>query len=199
MRPRQAGQTFVFECADGDSSFAFVMKNGPDEIALWLPWRFERPYLVLPRVRAASGVRYEGDDVTVWTRNNEALLEVDGESFRACRYDQQRSIWEDAKLSGVDFRATGNEPGWYLEIRRSDRLTFVYDYGEHRVVTPCPEATVDVEARQAIYHAVTQTHDLTVTLERGPCADTMSDEQFETRVTVDLDGTTFGGCGRALH
>ncbi|MDA0335458.1 MAG: MliC family protein [bacterium] len=199
MLPQPVGQTFVYECAVGDSSFIFSMKTGPGEIALWLPWRFQRPHLVLGQVRAASGARYEGGGVTVWTKGEEALVEVEGETFRGCRHNRRLSIWEHAKLSGVDFRAVGNEPGWNLEIRRQDRLTFVYDYGDQRLVTPCPDPATDAAARRSIYHAATEAHELTVTLEYGPCVDTMSDEIFETKVTVDLDGTTFRGCGRALH
>lgn len=178
---------------------SFIMKNGPGEIALWLPKRFGHPYLVLGRVRAASGARYEGDGVTVRTKGDDASLVVDDESFTGCRHDRRRSIWEHAKLSGVDFRAIGNEPGWHLEIRRSLRLTFVYAYGEQRVVTPCPEPSIDVDAQRTVYQAGAQGHDLKVVLEGTCCTDTMSDEQFETTVTVDFDGVIFRGCGRALH
>ncbi len=52
---------------------SFIMKNGPGEIALWLPKRFGHPYLVLGQVRAASGARYEGDGVTVM-RSGAALI-----------------------------------------------------------------------------------------------------------------------------
>ena len=58
------------------------------------------------------------------------MLEVDGETIRGCTEDRYESIWEDAKLSGVDFRAVGNEPGWVLEIRDSESIRFEYDYGQ---------------------------------------------------------------------
>lgn len=199
MHPRQSGQTYVFDCADGDTSFSFTIKNGPGEIALWLPRRFARPYMVLGQVRAASGSKFVDDGVMVWTKGDDAMLEIDDTTWSGCRHDRRRSIWEHAKLSGVDFRAVGNEPGWHLELRRGQHISFVYDYGQQVVRTPWAAPTVDTAAGQTIYHVETGAHRLKLTLEAGPCADTMSDETFETRVTVDLDGTLYAGCGRALH
>jgi membrane-bound inhibitor of C-type lysozyme len=50
-----------------------------------LPARFGRSDLVLGQVRAASGAKYEGDGVVVWTKGDEALLEVDGATYPGCR------------------------------------------------------------------------------------------------------------------
>jgi putative lipoprotein len=195
-----AGTTAVFDCSDPDGGdFDFVMRTGPGEIAVWLPLRFNRPYLVLGQIRAASGARYEGDGVTVWTHADEALLIVDGEQFGGCALDRARSIWEHAKLSGVDFRAVGNEPGWHLEIRNGDRLQFVYDYGQSEVIAPAPDPLVEAGSRQATYDIQTDTYMLTVRIHGSECIDSMSGEMFESSVVVDLDGKTFQGCGRALH
>ena len=83
MAPQPTGRTLVYSC-DGDA-FAFRIRTGPGEIALWLPARFGSRYLVLGQVRAASGARYQDGDVTVWTNGDEALLEVDGETFTGCQ------------------------------------------------------------------------------------------------------------------
>ena len=45
----------------------------------------------------------------------------------------------------------------------------------------------------------TADHELFVTLRGGGCVDSMSGEEFETRVEVRLDGRSFPGCGQALH
>ncbi|WP_420456669.1 YbaY family lipoprotein [Rubrivirga sp.] len=82
MAPQPTGRTLVFGC---DQAFTFRIRTGPGEIALWLPERFGDRTLVLGQVRAASGARYQDGDVTVWTKGDEALLEVDGESFAGCR------------------------------------------------------------------------------------------------------------------
>lgn len=63
--------------------------------------------------------------------------------------------WEEAKRRGVDFRAVGDEPGWWLEIERGERIEFVTDYGATRVYTPGPEPRIDPQARGTPYHART--------------------------------------------
>lgn len=200
MHAQPAGRTYIFDCG-GTDPFRFTMRSGPGEIALWLPPRFARPYLVLGQVRAASGARYEEDDVVVWTKGDEATLTIGADTFAGCRHDRKASIWEHAKLSGVDFRAVGNEPPWVLEIRRDESLTMWLGYDRQRIVTPHPEPLTDAEARRTTYHAVTEAHDITVTLSlpEGPCRDSMSGDEFETTVEIQLDGRSYRGCGRALH
>lgn len=66
--------------------------------------------------RSASGARNEAEDVLVWTEGTVALLEVGGADYSDCVLDRRASVWEEAKLRGIAFRATGNEPGWHLEI-----------------------------------------------------------------------------------
>ena len=191
--------THVYRCDNRGELFRLITRTGPGELAVWLPPRFEKPYLVLGQTVAASGVKYSGDGVVVWIKGNSAMLEVAGERITGCQEDVRASIWEHAKLSGVDFRAVGNEPGWHLEIRDGRRIDFTYSYGAESVSMPASEPTSDSAARTAVYQTQNDAHDLTVVLEGTTCSDTMSGEVFETRVSVVLDGTEFYGCGRALH
>ncbi|MDH4047259.1 MAG: MliC family protein [Gammaproteobacteria bacterium] len=192
--------TSVFDCGDtAGGAFSFVIKAGPGEIAIWLPPRFGRPYLVLGQSASASGAKFEGDGITVWTHGDEALLKVDNQRFQGCRKNRARSIWEHAKLSGVDFRAAGNEPGWYLEIRNSDSLKFVYEYGQNELLAPAPAPIEDPASRQVTYAVQNDAYSLIVRIIGAPCIDSMSGDQFESHVVVDLDGKTYQGCGRALH
>jgi uncharacterized lipoprotein YbaY len=109
------------------------------------------------------------------------------------------SVWEVARRRGVDFRATGNEPGWWLEIAEGERIAFATDYGATRVVAPAPPPRVEAAAARTTYHAVAEAHDLAVVIEARPCRDDMSGEAFEAAVTVTLDGRVHRGCGRALR
>ena len=113
--------------------------------------------------------------------------------------DPRRSVWEHAKLEGVDFRAVGNEPGWLLEIRNGRSILLVSDYGARRDRFPAPEPRVETDAARTRYETREGDHRLTVVLEGRSCRDSMSGEAFETRVTVTLDDRTLRGCGRALH
>lgn len=195
MLPQTPGQTLVFECQSNAGAFSFTIRTGPGEIALWLPQRFERPYLVLGQVRAASGAKYEGDGVMVWSKGTDAMLEVEGETIRGCTENRYASIWEHAKLSGVDFRGVGNEPGWVLEIRDGDSIRFEYDYGQSEVEVSAPDPEVDPANRSARY----VTDSLEVLVEGVTCNDSMADYTYESRVTVNVAGREYHGCGRALH
>ena len=101
-----SGQTLVYECCD----FEFIARTGPGEIALYLP----DDYRVLGQVRTGLGVKYTNADVTLSSKGEEASLDVGGRHYRDCRLNRARAPWEEARRRGVDFRAVGQEPGWYL-------------------------------------------------------------------------------------
>ena len=185
-------QTYVYECNDG---YGFVARIEGEKAWLFLP----NGTISLPHVRSASGARYSQGPVTFWSKGEEALLETGENSHRNCRNNRRKAIWEDAKLNGIDFRAVGNEPGWYLEIRRGDIIVFVGDYGQsrYRFTTPAPFS--DQQARKTTYRVDDGGHNLTIVIEGRPCLDTMSGDAFESTVTVTLDGKNYRGCGRALH
>jgi putative lipoprotein len=207
--PGWVNPTSVYACSDPDGgSFRLVttaLNMKPGELALWLPPRFERPYEVLIEVEGFAGVQYSAEGVLFSLKDGTAALSVGGRTFEDCRQDRQASVWEHAKLSGVDFRAVGNEPGWHLEIRddlearAGKRIRFVYDYGQQDAVLQAPEPTVDQEARRTVYTGVNGDLSIVVEILGEACQDSMSGEQFETTVTVQFQGTTYQGCGRALH
>src|SRR5688500_19395613 len=58
---------------------------------------------------------------------------------------ERRDPWREAAERGIDFRAIGQEPGWYLEVDDGRSMRLVYDYGERNVITPAPVATTDTE------------------------------------------------------
>ena len=107
----------------------------------------------------------------------------------------RRAVWERAKLDGADFRAVGNEPGWSLEIIAGDRILLITDYGASRVELPLPEPYVDQTNRRTRWDA----GEFIVEVMGRPCRDSMSGELFDTEVSVQWQGQTLSGCGRALH
>ncbi len=197
MQGVRTGVTRVFNCDAEGGAFSFTVRTGPGEAAVWLPERFGSRYLVLGQAGAASGAKYEGDGVMVWSKGQEALLTVDGEEFTGCRLDPSAAPWEDARRLGVTFRGTGNEPGWLLEITEGERIRFQYAYGEKEAVVPAPAPAVTGNRR--VYRAATEAHTLTATVTNESCIDGMSAQVFSHRVRVELDGETFNGCGRMLR
>lgn len=185
-------RTLVYECPDG---FEAVVRLETDHAWLFLPGRTAE----LPRVPSGSGIHYADGTLRFWGKGEEARFEIDGTTHRGCRNNPRRAVWEHAKLNGADFRAVGNEPGWYLEISEGAGILLVTDYGQNQYRFEHAELTERPLERTSIYRANTDGHALELVLRAEPCRDSMSGEAFETRVTVYLDHRTLHGCGRALH
>jgi uncharacterized membrane protein len=157
-----------------------------------------QPETAVYRCQAASG------EVTLVTRTRQNGMHVflppdpDG-GHLDCELDRRASIWEHAKLNGVDFRATGNEPGWVLEVREGERLDLSYDYGQSSLSVPIDETSTDTASRTTTFSGTAAGLKLTVTLSGEGCSDTMSDETFPTRVEVAFAERKLSGCGRPLH
>ena len=153
---------------------------------------------VLPQAIAASGVRYVGDDMLVWTKGYWAMVEMNGKTYTDCVITEVFSPkpWDEARARGAAFRGIGNEPGWTVEIIPGDRIVIEADYGERHVTVPDPGATIRGE--QTVYHAVTEAHDVRLVITHEPCHDVMSGERFEYSVHLTIDGQAYHGCGRRL-
>ena len=121
------------------------------------------------------------------------------EVYLNCEHDRRASIWEHAKLSGVDFRAVGNEPGWVLEIREGSRLELSYDYGQATIDAAIRDTHSDSARRSTRYTGVQGDRRIEVLLVGERCADTMVDEVYPTRVEITFDDRRLTGCGRPLH
>jgi CubicO group peptidase (beta-lactamase class C family)/uncharacterized membrane protein len=201
--------TSVFTCLqDEPVSFNFTitdLRMKPGELGLWLPLRFGRSYDLLREEGGAQGTRYSGNGVLLRSSGDVATLEVDGQTFEGCRLDRRESVWEHAKLTGVDFRATGNEPGWYIEIRddsearEGKRIRFVFDYGQRDAILHASNPEPEPGLRRTVYRGKNGDLRIVVEIEGNACSDSMSGEQFESTVTVEFQGRTYRGCGRALH
>jgi putative lipoprotein len=207
--PGRVSPTSVYTCQDPEGdSFSFTVTElhmGPGELALWLPSRFGRSYEILAQGEGPGQLQYSADGIVFTPMEEIADLAVGGQRFEGCRLDRAKGVWEHAKLSGVDFRATGNEPGWHLEIRNDlearagKRIRFVFDYGERDAVLHAPDPMVEDEPHRTVYRGENGDLDIVVQIEGDACTDSMSGERFEATVTVEFQGKVYRGCGRALH
>ena len=185
---RPLATTLVYEC----TGIEFITRVGPGEMALWL----EDRYVVLSQVRSASGTKYQEGDLTFWSKGDTAMLEIDGITYNDCRLNPARAPWEDARRRGVDFRAVGNEPGWYLEIREGKSLLLVFAYGTERLLHEAP-SRVELGVER-VYSAGEGDAEVRVLISPAMCTDSMSGESFPATVSVDLRGQRLQGCGRDL-
>lgn len=188
-----ARTTFAYDCDDG-AEIVVRHRAKTDDVWVFLPG-VSKP---LPHVPAASGARYSDGSITFWSKGSEALVEIGSRTLR-CTENRPRSIREDAKLRGVTFRATGNEPGWFMELTRGGDIVLVTRWGERRYVFPTPAPVTEPVDRTTEYRTTAGGRTLIVLLEARECRDNMSGERFPTTVTVHLDRDVLRGCGTPLH
>jgi membrane-bound inhibitor of C-type lysozyme/uncharacterized membrane protein len=185
-------KTYVYGC---NGSYNFTARVENDNVWLFLPDQT----IKLPHISSGSGAKYSDGNKLFWSKGDEALLEIADKKYQGCINNRAKAIWEDAKLNGWDYRAVGNEPGWYLLISKGKGIVFVSDYGRTTNKFTTPEPLTDQTKRTTEYYAQKKGHVLELIIEGTKCLDTMSDESFETTISVTLDGKVFNGCGRALH
>ena len=104
--------------------------------------------------------------------------------------------WADAQSRGIDFRAVGNEPGWYLEVDR-ERIRLLYAYGEQQATVPATPPTVEGDV--TTFASTANGRTLRAVVTPGPCSDGMSDLTYPLAVVVTIDGMELRGCGRWLR
>jgi len=105
--------------------------------------------------------------------------------------------WAEARGRGIDFRAVGQEPGWYLEVDHESEMRLRYDYAEREAVMPAPQPLVT--GNQTMYAAATREHTLSVISENRTCHDGMSGAEYPNTVVVTIDGRALQGCGLPLR
>jgi putative lipoprotein len=174
-----------FDC----DTLALMATFHNDRVVIELPERS----LTLPHVVSGSGASYSDGRVTFWNKGREATFEMDGRK-QTCR--ERREPWQDATDRGIDFRAVGQEPGWFLEIDKEKQLRLVYDYAEHQFVAPVPPATH--KGKVTLYELTVAVGNVLIAIEDAPCTDAMSGEAFPRGVTITIATRTLRGCGRDL-
>jgi membrane-bound inhibitor of C-type lysozyme/uncharacterized membrane protein len=175
-----------FDC----DTLALTATFHEDDVVIEVP---EQRALTLPHVVSASGARYSNGTDTFWNKGREATFERHGRT-ETCR--ERREPWQEAADRGVDFRAVGQEPGWFLEIDKEKQIRLVYDYAEHELITPVPAPTV--KGTSTVYDATVESHRLIILIAKIPCADAMSGEAFPSSVSITMDSRTLRGCGKDI-
>ena len=137
-------------------------------------------------VRSASGARYEavGDPSTsFWSKGDRATVVVRGQAWPECVPERAPSL---------PFRATGNEPGWRLDIT-ARTMTLLADDGRTRIEAPTPVAEPGEGFTR--FRAPAAGVGLVATLFERHCTDSMTGMPYPNVVTVAFAGRTLNGCG----
>ena len=90
------------------------------------------------------------------------------------------------------FRASGNEPGWRLDITE-DSMTLLLDNGQSRVAAAKPPVQMTGDRRR--YVATAAGRSLTASVADSICSDTMTGMPHPNTVVVEFGDRTLRGCG----
>ena len=94
-------------------------------------------------------------------------------------------------LQGIAYLASGNEPGWQLEIRM-DGMT-LSRFGSSAELE-FPPADVSSGDGIVTFNTRSSETDLQAVIERKRCVDSMSGARYSFAATVDVDGQQYKGC-----
>jgi putative lipoprotein len=153
----------------------------------------------LPLVVSASGAKYADETLTFWTKGSEATFERKGTAPIQCREVRAKSLLADARLRGVVYRGTGNEPGWMVEIGPATRLLFVTNFGAERHEFDGSSTTGADPSGVTVFTARHGDQEIKVTVAREACTDDMSGAEFDHRMIVEFGGQGLRGCAAAVQ
>ena len=192
--PEGVLHAYVWEC-DGDLTLNVRNLFREDAVTITLH-EGERK---LPLVVSASGAKYADETITFWTKGNEATFERKGTPPVNCREVRAKSLLADARVRGVAYRGTGNEPGWMVEIGPATRLLFVTNFGEERHEFGDASAAGADSSGVTVFTARHGNEEIKVTVAREACIDDMSGAEFDHRMFVEFAGQSLRGCAGAVH
>ena len=97
--------------------------------------------------------------------------------------------------ANLEFRATGLEPAWTLELGGGQCLTFAVPGTDVLVSAALPEPMQVMKAGGALYGVHTQAHALQIGIERRNCPGDLNGAYTTHTVSVRLNGQEYRGCG----
>jgi len=192
--PEGVLHAYVWEC-DGDLTLDVRNLFREDAVTIALH-EGERK---LPLVVSASGAKYADETITFWTKGNEATFQRKGTPPVNCREVRAKSLLADARVRGVDYRGTGNEPGWMVEIGPATRLLFVTNFGEERHEFGDARTPGADSSGVTVFTARHGNEEINVTVARESCIDDMSGAEFDHRMVVEFAGQSLRGCAAAVQ
>jgi len=107
--------------------------------------------------------------------------------------------WQQAKDSGVEFRAVGNDPSWWVEITGESSIKFVNHSGELEIKVPVDDVWLGPEGEDKIYYIENEVIPFQVILMKKEYQDTISGEVYPYQVRVIFPELSYIGGGRMLN
>jgi membrane-bound inhibitor of C-type lysozyme len=186
-------RAYVWECADGQT---LVMRNLFREKAVAID--FHDGTRRLDQAISASGARYADAVATFWIKGSTATLERQGTAPVQCEERRAASLREDARVRGVVYRATGNEPGWVLEVGPAAQLSWITNFGSETHAYDTSLESAESGGTGRVFTAGEGDQAIRVTVRQERCIDD-GEVEHDHAATVEFGGQTLRGCGTRLN
>jgi uncharacterized lipoprotein YbaY/heat shock protein HslJ len=185
--------------ADASSGIVAELKIDPAGRQVPLPFR-----LTVDRTKLSPGRRYSvratiagPDGQLLWTTTGSHPIEPSAEkavlgTLMLSRVSSQGSAGPAPGTDNSTLTASGNEPGWKLEIGARE-MTLLLNNNSPRVVVSRPTPEVAGDTRR--YVTTANGRPLTATIVSRRCADSMTGMPHPYSVVVLFDGQELKGCG----
>lgn len=134
-----------------------------------------------------------------WSKGFQAMLETPDANYAHCVGQSAEGVWEIARLLGYSYRGVGQEPGWLVEIDPAREIRLLLDYGTIRIHTSPPQREGTTPSEPVRFRASADEEEVLVTITPVRCEDTMSGEEFPTRVQLRIGESEYQGCGTFLE
>jgi|GEM_PF-1674165 len=187
--PLITAETWVYRC--GEKVFSLRLDQ-PGTARLLINGEQKE----LTRKIDASEAVYVADQTRLAIIGESAELTFQQQYFHNCRYDQDASLWQHARLNGVSFRAIGYGPGWQLEHYPERGVIYTGDFGLTTVFFPQPVLKIETPEGELIYSGEQDGITLRVRGVRKECVDEASGDRFRWSVALTINGRPLQGCGR---
>ncbi|MDR5901800.1 COG3650 family protein [Halomonas icarae] len=172
-----------------------VVTAGPEgELRVWSThgaWR------LTPAV-VASGERFEQGELSFRNTADGAIVESPRGQL-ACQASMRRLALTREQRPGVMFHARGNEPGWTASLAHDRPEVFLsLDHGSREQRLPYRVTQMDNEAGRVVLASGRGDTPFELRIEARACFDDMSGEPFPARVTLNVGGEQYRGCGQGI-
>jgi heat shock protein HslJ/uncharacterized lipoprotein YbaY len=142
----------------------------------------------LREARTSAGTRYVSTDnpnTALWNESDQTRVKLKGRTLPVCA--------SAADENAASMRATGNEPGWRLELGAAT-LSFATAEGNRSIEAPTPLPRV-ISPDQRRYSARIGSRDMTIDIAERVCVDSMTGMPHPQAVRIRFSGKTYSGCG----
>lgn len=167
--------------------FYTLLKEMNNEIKVIFP----NQEFVLTKERTASGAKYSNNNISIWNKEEELLIQLGEFEFNAYMTELKDLINEQK----FNFKASGQEPGWQMLIKEQ-KIHLFMDYKNTELhISPLQISEESLEGSIIYKNITTSLFDFQIKIIKNIHTDIMSGQKFPYTVKIINDDKYIIGGG----